>query len=257
MSKIKMQYADITGDEARARGYTKGNRKLEEVFGLLRRETQPCTIYKKQKMDRDDIIDITDFDVVAWIKSEMRLKLDEEIARAILFGDGRSTLSQDKIKEDCIRPIVKEDPLFCITKTVAAGADDDATAKNIIRAAIKAQDDYRGTGQPIMFMKQSLLSDMLLLEDADGHDLYPSKDKLTTKMLVQRIVTIPTEVWPDDIYCIIVNLADYTVGADKGGSINMFEDFDIDYNQEKYLMETRCSGSLTKPYSAVVLKKAN
>lgn len=187
----------------------------------------------------------------------MRLKLDEEIARAILFGDGRSTLSQDKIKEDCIRPIVKEDPLFCITKTVATGVDDDATAKNIIRAAIKAQDDYRGTGQPIMFMKQSLLSDMLLLEDADGHDLYPSKDKLTTKMLVQRIVTIPTEVWPDDIYCVIVNLADYTVGADKGGSINMFEDFDIDYNQEKYLMETRCSGSLTKPYSAVVLKKAN
>ena len=257
MSKIKMQYADITGEEARARGYTKGNRKLEEVFGLLRRETQPCTIYKKQKMDRDDIIDITDFDVVAWIKSEMRLKLDEEIARAILFGDGRSTLSQDKIKEDCIRPIVKEDPLFCITKTVATGKDDDETAKNIIRAAIKAQDDYRGTGQPIMFMKQSLLSDMLLLEDADGHDLYPSKDKLTTKMLVSRIVTIPTEVWPDDIYCIIVNLADYTVGADKGGSINMFEDFDIDYNQEKYLMETRCSGSLTKPYSAVVLKKAN
>lgn len=257
MSRIKSTYADITGEEARARGYTKGGRKLEEVFGMLRRETQPCTIYKKQKMDRDDIIDITDFDVVAWIKSEMRLKLNEEIARAIMFGDGRSTLSPDKIKEDCIRPIIKEDPLFCITKTVTAGSNDDETAKNIIRAAIKAQDDYRGTGEPTLFMKQSLLSDMLLLEDADGHDLYPSKEKLTTKMLVKNIVTIPTEVWPEDLYGVIVNLSDYTVGADKGGSINMFEDFDIDYNQEKYLMETRCSGSLTKPYSAIVLKKAN
>ena len=254
-SRIKSTYADITEDEARAKGYMKGNRKTEEVFGMLRRTTTPCTIYKKQKMDRDDIIDITDFDVVAWLKTEMRLKLNEEIARAILFSDGRSTLSQDKISEEHIRPIIKEDDLFCIKYTVAAGADADETAKNVIRAAVKSRKGYRGTGNPIMFMGEDLLSDMLLLEDRDGHDLYESQQKLETKMRVSRIVTVPDEVLPEDMYALIVNLADYTVGADKGGSINMFEDFDIDYNQEKYLMETRCSGCLTKPYSAVVLKK--
>jgi len=254
-SRIKSTYADITEDEARAKGYMKGNRKTEEVFGMLRRTTTPCTIYKKQKMDRDDILDITDFDVVAWLKTEMRMKLNEEIARAILFSDGRSTLSQDKISEEHIRPIIKEDDLFCIKYNVAAGADADATAKNVIRAAIKSRKGYRGTGNPIMFMGEDLLSDMLLLEDADGHDLYESQQKLETKMRVSRIVTVPDEVLPADMYGLIVNLADYTVGADKGGSINMFEDFDIDYNQEKYLMETRCSGCLTKPYSAIVLRR--
>lgn len=254
-SRIKSTYADITEDEARAKGYMKGNRKTEEVFGMLRRTTTPCTIYKKQKMDRDDILDITDFDVVAWLKTEMRMKLNEEIARAILFSDGRSTLSQDKISEEHIRPIIKEDDLFCIKYNVAAGADADATAKNVIRAAIKSRKGYRGTGNPIMFMGEDLLSDMLLLEDADGHDLYESQQKLETKMRVSRIVTVPDEVLPADMYGLIVNLADYTVGADKGGSINMFEDFDIDYNREKYLMETRCSGCLTKPYSAIVLRR--
>ena len=254
-SRIKSTYADITEDEARAKGYMKGNRKTEEVFGMLRRTTTPCTIYKKQKMDRDDILDITDFDVVAWLKTEMRMKLNEEIARAILFSDGRSTLSQDKISEEHIRPIIKEDDLFCIKYNVAAGKDADETAKNVIRAAIKSRKGYRGTGNPIMFMGEDLLSDMLLLEDADGHDLYESQQKLETKMRVSRIVTVPDEVLPTDMYGLIVNLSDYTVGADKGGSVNMFEDFDIDYNQEKYLMETRCSGCLTRPYSAIVLRK--
>ena len=254
-SRIKTVYADITEDEARARGYLKGNRKKEEVFGLLRRITTPCTVYKKQKMDRDDIVDITDFDVVAWLKSEMRGKLDEELARAYLFSDGRSTLSEDKISEEHIRPIVKEDPLFRIEKIVPNGATDDATIKNVIRAAIKSRKDYRGSGNPVAFMTEDLLSDMLLLTDETGRDLYESQQKLETKLRVSGIITVPDEIMPADLYMLIINLADYNVGADKGGSINMFEDFDIDYNQEKYLIETRCSGALVKPYSAITLKK--
>ena len=254
-SRIKTTYADITEDEARAKGYMKGNRKTEEVFGLLRRVTTPTTVYKKQKMDRDDIIDITDFDVVAWIKGEMRGKLDEELARAYIFGDGRSPLSQDKIKEDNIRPILKEDDLFCIKWDVAQGVDADATAKAIIRGAIKSRKGYRGSGSPIAFMTEDLLSDMLLLEDGIGHPLYADEQKLATKLRVSRIVTIPEEYAPADFYMLIVNLNDYNVGADKGGSVNMFEDFDIDYNQEKYLIETRCSGALIKPYSAIYIRK--
>lgn len=254
-SRIKTVYADITEDEARARGYLKGNRKKEEVFGLLRRTTTPCTVYKKQKMDRDDIIDITDFDVVAWLKAEMRGKLDEELARAYLFSDGRSTLSEDKISEEHIRPIVKEDSLFRIEKIVPNGATDDATIKNVIRAAIKSRKDYRGSGNPVAFMTEDLLSDMLLLTDEMGRDLYESQQKLETKLRVSGIITVPDEIMPTDLYMLIINLADYNVGADKGGSINMFEDFDIDYNQEKYLIETRCSGALVKPYSAITLKK--
>lgn len=254
-SRIKTVYADITEDEARARGYLKGNRKKEEVFGLLRRTTTPCTVYKKQKMDRDDIIDITDFDVVAWLKAEMRGKLDEELARAYLFSDGRSTLSEDKISEEHIRPIVKEDSLFRIEKIVPNGATDDATIKNVIRAAIKSRKDYRGSGNPVAFMTEDLLSDMLLLTDEMGRDLYESQQKLETKLRVSGIITVPGEIMPTDLYMLIINLADYNVGADKGGSINMFEDFDIDYNQEKYLIETRCSGALVKPYSAITLKK--
>lgn len=254
-SRIKTVYADITEDEARARGYLKGNRKKEEVFGLLRRTTTPCTVYKKQKMDRDDIVDITDFDVVAWLKAEMRGKLDEELARAYLFSDGRSTLSEDKISEEHIRPIVKEDSLFRIEKIVPNGATDDATIKNVIRAAIKSRKDYRGSGNPVAFMTEDLLSDMLLLTDEMGRDLYESQQKLETKLRVSGIITVPDEIMPADLYMLIINLADYNVGADKGGSINMFEDFDIDYNQEKYLIETRCSGALVKPYSAITLKK--
>jgi len=257
IARVKMQYADITEDEARAKGYMKGNRKKDEVFGLLRRSVGPCTVYKRNKLDRDDILDIKSFDVVNWLKREMRMKLDEEIARAILFSDGRDPLSEDKIKEDCIHPIVKEDDLFCIKYTVPTGADVDATAKNVIRACNKARKSYRGSGNPIMFMSEDMLIDMLLLEDADGHDLYEDQSKLEKKMRVSRIVTIPEEIMPTDIYGLIVNLNDYTVGTDRGGEISTFEDFDIDFNQQKYLMEGRCSGTLTKPFSAIVLKKTS
>lgn len=256
ISRIKMVYADITEEEVRARGYVKGDRKLEQVFGMFRRSVAPCRIYVKQAMDKDDIEDIVDFDVVSWIKNGvMKPKLREEIARAILFSDGRSTISRDKIKEDCIIPIVKEDDLFCIKKTVTAGQTDDDTAKNVIRAAIKAQDDYEGSGNLTMFMPQTLISDMLLLEDGIGHPLYDSKAKLATKMLVDRIVPVPKQIWPNNLYGVIVNLGDYTLGNDKNRGTTMFEDFDIDYNKEKYLMETKLSGALTKPYSAIVLKK--
>lgn len=255
-SRIKSTYADITEDEARAKGYMKGNRKTEEVFGMLRRTTTPCTVYKKQKLDRDDIIDITDFDVVAWLKSEMRGKLDEELARAFLFGDGRSPISQDKISEEHIRPITKEDDLFCVKWDVTAGADNDATVKAVIRGAIKSRKAYRGSGNPIAFMTEDMLSDMLLLEDGIGHPLYENEQKLATKLRVSKIVTIPEEIVPADFYMLIINLNDYNVGADKGGSVNMFEDFDIDYNQEKYLIETRCSGALIRPYSAIYMRHA-
>ena len=267
-SRIKSMFADITEDEARAKGYIKGNLKKEEVFSLLKRTTTPTTIYKKQKLDRDDIVDITDFDVVAWIKAEMRVMLDEEIARAILVGDGRLNSDDDKIKEDCVRPIWKEADLFCIKKEVTVGADADATAKNFIRAAIKSRKDYRGSGSPILFTTEDFLTDMLLLEDSIGHALYPTEQALATKLRVSKIVTVPVmenltrpvtksgQAYTNTLMGIIVNLNDYNVGADKGGSISMFDDFDIDFNQQKYLMETRISGALTKPYSAIVLEKS-
>jgi len=267
-SRIKSMFADITEDEARAKGYIKGNLKKEEVFSLLKRTTTPTTIYKKQKLDRDDIIDITDFDVVAWIKAEMRVMLDEEIARAILVGDGRLASDDDKINEDNIRPIWKEADLFCIKKEVTVGADDDATAKNFIRAAIKSRKDYRGSGSPVLFTTEDFLTDMLLLEDSIGHALYPTEQALATKLRVSKIVTVPVmenltrsvtksgQAYTNTLMGIIVNLNDYNVGADKGGAISMFDDFDIDYNQQKYLIETRASGALTKPYSAIVLEKS-
>ena len=267
-SRIKSMFADITEDEARAKGYIKGNLKKEEVFSLLKRTTSPTTIYKKQKLDRDDIIDIVDFDVVAWIKAEMRVMLDEEIARAILVSDGRLNSDDDKIKEDCIRPIWKEADLFCIKKEVTIGATDDDTAKNFIRTAIKARKDYRGSGSPVLFTTEDYLTDMLLLEDSIGHALYPTEQALATKMRVSKIVTVPVmenltrpvtknnQVYTNTLMGIIVNLNDYNVGADKGGSISMFDDFDIDFNQQKYLIETRCSGCLTKPFSAIVLEKS-
>jgi HK97 family phage prohead protease/HK97 family phage major capsid protein len=256
-SRIKSMFADITGDEARALGYVKGNLKKEEVFSLLKRTTTPQTIYKKQKLDRDDVIDITDFDVIAWLKGEMRLMLDEEIARAILFGDGRLASSDDKIDESHIRPIVKDTQanLFAFYADVAAG-EPDVVAKNLIRAAIKARKDYRGSGTPTLFVGADMLSEMLLLEDGFGHPLYKTEAELATKMRVKEIVEVPDEIIPEDFYGVIVNLNDYNVGADKGGAVNMFDDFDIDYNQQKYLIETRCSGALIRPKAAIVLKKA-
>lgn len=254
-SKVKMVFADLTPDEARAKGYIKGNYKEEEVFSLLKREVGPTTIYKKQKMDRDDIVDITDFDVVAWLKSEMRMMLDEEIARAILFGDGRSSVSNDKIKETCIIPIAKDAELYTIEKTVALTEGGTLNAADIIDAALEAQDDYEGGGNLIFFCSRKTLTSMRLLKDLNLHRLYKDANEVALACGVSRIVPVPAAIIPNGTIGVIVDLNDYNVGADKGGAVNMFDDFDIDYNQEKYLIETRCSGALTKPYSAIVLKK--
>lgn len=257
-SRIKSVFADITEDEARAKGYIKGKMKKEEVFSLLKRSTTPTTIYKKQKLDRDDVIDITDFDVVAWIKGEMRIMLDEEIARAILLGDGRLASDDDKINESNIRPVIKDADLYTIKKTVdvASAADDDAVAKAFIRSVIKSRKEYKGSGNPTLFTTEDMLTNMLLLTDEMGRDLYESEDKLRTKLRVKEIVTVEVMegmkgAGEKPLMGVLVNLADYNVGADKGGAVNMFDDFDIDYNQMKYLMETRCSGALIKPYSAI------
>lgn len=260
-SRIKSTFADITEDDARAKGYLKGKLKKEEVFGLLKRTTTPTTIYKKQKMDRDDIIDITDFDVVTWLKAEMRMMLDEEIARAILIGDGRLASSDDKINEQNIRPILKDEELFTIQVpvNVAPVATDDDKASAFIRAAIKARKNYKGSGSPTLYTTEDVLTDCLLLTDTTGRDLYTDVAQLAKKLRVKEIVTCPVMegakgVAGGDLMGIIVNLADYNVGADKGGAVNMFDDFDIDYNQQKYLIETRCSGALTKPFSAMALE---
>lgn len=263
-SRIKSIFADITEADARAKGYLKGNMKIEEVFSLLKRVTTPTTVYKKQKIDRDDQIDITDFDVVAWLKAEMRAMLDEEIARAILVGDGRNAASDDKINEQCIRPIWTDDDLYTVKKTisVASSATDDAKAKAFIRAAVKARKNYRGSGNPTLFTTEDVLTSCLLMEDTTGRIIYDTMDKLATTLRVREIVTVsPME----DLYReadgktysllgLIVNLNDYNVGADKGGAVNMFDDFDIDYNAQKYLIETRCSGALIRPYSAIALE---
>ncbi len=251
-ARIKTTHADITEDEARAKGYIKGKRKKEEVFGLLKRSTTPQTIYKKQKLDRDDVVDITDFDVIAWLKGEMRMMLDEEIARAILVGDGRQTGDDDKIMPDHIRPVAFDDSLYSIKKQVTPQSGE-SLAHAFINAAIKARKDYRGSGNPTLYTTEDMLADMLLLEDKNGRYIYKSVAELATTLRVKEIVEIP--VMPEDMYGIIVNLADYKVGADKGGAVNMFDDFDIDYNQMKYLIETRCSGALVKPMSALVFKK--
>ena len=263
-SRIKSTHANITADEARAKGYIKGHLKKEEVFTLLKRTTTPTTIYKKQKMDRDDIIDITDFDVVAYIKAEMRMMLDEEIARAILVGDGRSTSSDDKIPETNIRPIAKDEDLYTIKAPVAVAKDatEDVIAKAFIRTVIKSRKEYKGSGSPTLFTTEDMLTNCLLLEDNNGRIIYDSVDKLATTLRVKEIV--PVEVMEGvtrtagaknlPLMAILVNLNDYYVGADKGGAINMFDDFDIDYNQEKYLIETRISGALVKPYSAIAFE---
>ena len=259
-SRIKSMFADITEDDARAKGYIKGNLKKEEVFSLLKRTTTPTTIYKKQKLDRDDVIDITDFDVVAWLKAEMRMMLDEEIARAILIGDGRLSSSDDKINEQNIRPIVSDADLYTIkTKiTIANNATSDDKAKAFIRSVIKSRKNYKGSGEPTLYTTEDLVTDCLLLEDNTGRVIYDSLEKLKNVLRVKEIVTVPVmeglkDADGNDVLAIVVNLADYNVGADKGGAINMFDDFDIDYNQQKYLIETRCSGALTKPYSAIAI----
>lgn len=265
-SRIKSMYADLTADEARAKGYIKGKLKKEQVFTLLKRTTTPTTIYKKQKLDRDDVIDITDFDVVAWLKTEMRFMLDEEIARAILVGDGRDGSSDDKINEMNIRPIWTDSDLYTIKATVTkkAGATEDDMAKAFIRTAIKSRKDYRGSGEPVLFTTEDMITNCLLLEDTTGRVIYDSIDKLRTVLRVREIITVPvmeglTRTDTDDskvhsLMGIIVNLNDYNVGADKGGAVNMFDDFDIDYNAQKYLIETRCSGAMIKPYAAIAIE---
>ena len=262
-SRIKSMHADITADQARAKGYIKGKLKKEEVFTLLKRTTTPTTIYKKQKLDRDDVVDITDFDVVAWLKMEMRMMLDEEIARAILVGDGRLSSDDDKINEMCIRPIATDADLYCVKAKVSVGsaATEDEIAKAFIRTVIKSRKEYKGSGSPTLFTTEDVLTNCLLLEDKNGRIIYDTVDKLATALRVKEIVTVEvmegakTKVESQDkpLMALMVNLVDYYVGADKGGAVNMFDDFDIDYNQQKYLMETRCSGALVKPYSAVAV----
>ena len=266
-SRIKSIFADITEDEARAKGYIKGKLKKEEVFSLLKRTTTPTTVYKKQKLDRDDVIDITDFDVIAWLKSEMRLMLDEELARAILIGDGRLASSDDKIDETNIRPIWKDSDLFTIKcpVTVASNATASDKAKAFIKVAIKSRKNYKGSGSPSLFTTEDVVTDCLLIEDTTGRRIYNSVNDLAIALRVKEIVTVEVmenQTRTDDsktytLMGLIVNLDDYNVGADKGGSVNMFDDFDIDYNQQKYLIETRCSGALIKPYSALALESVN
>ena len=263
-SRIKSIHADLRADEARALGYMKGKLKKEEVFTLLKRTTDPQTIYKKQKIDRDDVIDITDFDVVSWLKTEMRMMLNEEIARAILVGDGRLADSDDKIKESNIRPIWKDADLYSIKSLIelTSSTTADERAKAFIRAVLKSRKEYKGSGQPTMFMSEDMLTDCLLMEDKQGRIIYETVEKLATALRVKNIVTVPVMENlsrvdgsnTKNLLGIMVNLNDYTIGADKGGAVNLFDDFDIDYNAQKYLIETRCSGALTKPLSAVVIE---
>ena len=262
-SRFKSMFADLTEEDARAKGYIKGNFKKEQVFGLLRRSTSPTTVYKKQKMDRDDVIDITSFDVIAWLKSEMRLKLNEEIARAILIGDGRPAASEDKVDENCIRPVFNDADLFTIkvqVSTTGLTAVEDKY-KAAIKSILRARKEYKGAGSPTLFTTEDALTEMLLLEDTIGHALYADEAALARKLRVSNIVTVPQMegmkgAKGGDLFGIIVNLSDYTVGADKGGAVSMFDDFDIDFNAMKYLIETRCSGALTTPYSAIAVEWA-
>lgn len=262
-SRFKSMFADLTEEDARAKGYIKGNFKKEEVFGLLRRSTSPTTVYKKQKLDRDDVIDITSFDVVAWLKQEMRLKLNRELALAYLLGDGRLAASEDKIDENCIRPVFNDADLFTIKvqcKTTGLTTVEDKY-KALIKQIRRSRKEYRGSGTPTLFTTEDALAEMLLLEDGIGHPLYADEAALARTLRVKNIVTIPEMegrkgAKGGDLVCLIVNLADYTVGADKGGAVSMFDDFDIDFNAQKYLIETRCSGALTIPFSAMAVEWA-
>lgn len=257
-SRIKSQFASLTEDAARAKGYIKGKMKKEQVFSLLKRATTPQTIFCKQKMDRDDVTDITDFDVVAWIKSEMRGQLDEEIARACIIGDGRLTSDDDKIKEDNVRPVLTDNELFTIRYEVdASSTNENARARAIINGIIRARKTYKGSGSPIGYVSTDTLNDMLLMTDDTGRDLFKNEAELATKCRVRKFTELEQmeglKYNEQDVLAIIFNPKDYTIGADKGGSVNLFDDFDIDYNQQKYLIETRCSGALTKPFSAIVI----
>ena len=262
-SRFKSMFADLTEEDARAKGYFKGNFKKEEVFGLLRRSTSPTTVYKKQKLDRDDVIDITSFNVVAWLKQEMHLKLNRELALAYLLGDGRLAASEDKIDENCIRPVFNDSDLFTIKvqcKTTGLTTVEDKY-KALIKQILRSRKEYRGSGTPTLFTTEDALTEMLLLEDGIGHPLYADEAALARKLRVKNIVTIPEMegrkgAKGGDLVCLIVNLADYTVGADKGGAVSMFDDFDIDFNAQKYLIETRCSGALTTPFSAMAVEWA-
>ena len=262
-SRFKSMFADLTEEDARAKGYIKGNFKKEEVFGLLRRSTSPTTVYKKQKLDRDDVIDITSFDVVAWLKQEMRLKLNRELALAYLLGDGRLAASEDKIDENCIRPVFNDSDLFTIKvqcKTTGLTTVEDKY-KALIKQILRSRKEYRGSGTPTLFTTEDALTEMLLLEDGIGHPLYADEAALARKLRVKNIMTIPEMegrkgAKGGDLVCLIVNLADYTVGANKGGAVSMFDDFDIDFNAQKYLIETRCSGALTTPFSAMAVEWA-
>lgn len=262
-SRIKSTFANITEEDARAKGYIKGKLKKDEVFSLLKRTTTPTTIYKKQKLDRDDVVDITDFEVVGWLKAEMRMMLNEEIARALLVGDGRLSSSDDKINETNIRPIWKDDALYTINvRHDVKGLSEDQVAKDFIRNSIKSRKNYKGSGSPILFTTEDMLTSMLLIEDTTGRAIYENVDKLKAVLRVSDIITVPVmeNATREDggktytLEGIFVNLADYNIGADKGGAVNMFDDFDIDYNQQKYLIETRCSGALVRPYSAIAVE---
>ena len=260
-SRIRSTFANITEEDARAKGYIKGKLKKDEVFSLLKRSTTPTTVYKKQKLDRDDVVDITDFDVVAWLKSEMRMMLDEELARAFLIGDGRISSSDDKINEQNIRPIYNDDDLYTVKAVIEVSqtATAEEKTKAFIKSVIKNRKEYKGTGSPTLYTKEDVVSDCLLLEDANGRFIYDNIDKLKNVLRVADIVTVPVMEGAKgknqgDLLAILVNLADYNVGADKGGAVNMFDDFDIDYNAQKYLIETRCSGALVKPYSAIAFE---
>ena len=264
-SRVKSTAANITADEARARGYIKGKQKISEVITALKRTTLPTTVYKLQKMDRDDVIDITDFDVVAWLKQEMRGMLDEELARAFLIGDGRDGSDDSKINEQNIRPILGDNSTYAVTRTLTrtSGETDSDFAKDFIKDVVKSRKEYKGSGNPILFTTEDLLTEMLLIEDKIGHRIYKTEAELATALRVSKIVTVPVfeghkrEVAGKNyaLMGILVNLADYNVGADKGGAVNMFDDFDIDYNKYEYLIETRCSGALVKPYSAITFEE--
>lgn len=264
-SRVKSTYATMTADEARARGYIKGNQKQEEVIAAFKRSTSPQTIYKLQKIDRDDVIDITDFDVLAWIKGEMRGMLEEELARAILVGDGRDPSSDDKINPLNIRPIWQDNAVYTVNKTMTKGNNEDeyAFAKRFIKEVVKARKNYKGSGNPILYTTEDLLTDMLLIEDLNQRVLYDTIEKLKTALRVSDIITVPvmenqSRASGNDSYnlmAILVNLSDYNVGADKGGAVQMFDDFDIDFNKYEYLIETRCSGALVKPYSAITFEE--
>lgn len=260
-ARVKSVFADITEDDARAKGYIKGKMKKEEFFGLIKRRTEPTTVYKKQKMDRDDMIDITDFDVAAWLKTEMRMMLNEELARAYLIGDGRPASSDDHINDQNIRPVAFDDDLFTVhvNVTVENSATEDDKAREFIRTVIKNRKNYKGSGNPTLYTTEDMLTDMLLLEDTLGHALYADEAALARKLRVKKIVTVPVMEGVNGkggnpLVGVVVNMNDYNVGADRGGAVNMFDDFDIDYNQQKYLIETRCSGAMTVPYGAMAFE---